>query len=262
MTFQRFSDFLSRPCKPLAEPLARWFLTERGQQLERMERELLAAQLTRHFGSYIVYYNPPMPIVTAPKIRRHISLGDLQLDVDVHCAEHKWPIAADAVDAVVLQHSLDFAVSPHDVLREAAHCIRPGGHLIIVGVQAWSLFGLYRHCTGSVWKHAHCLAPARITDWLGVLGFGLEKRSVPAYRPLLNSSLMQSKLESFARYAQRKNLPMGGCYMLVARKMVHGMHPQSHSVKLSVQKLRPNVVAARASHSKHIKHSEEHDRSS
>ncbi len=48
--------------------------------------------------------------------------------------------------------------------------------------------------------------------------------------------------------------------MLVARKMVHGMHPQSQSLKLRVEKLRPNVVTAHTPHQKNFKHSEEHDR--
>ncbi len=260
MKLQRFSDFLSRPHKALAEPLVQWFLTAKGQQLERMERDLLEPQLIRHFGSYIVHYNPLVQMPVAPSIRHQVSLGDKSLQVDMQCTENKWPIAADAADVVLLQHSLDFAASPHDVLREAAHCVRPGGHLIIIGAHAWSFFGLYRFCTRGVWKHAHCLPPARITDWLGVLGFSLEKRCFAAYPPLLSSTGLQSKLAWLERYAVNKKIPLGGCYMLVARKMVHGMHPQSQKSKISVQKIRSSVVAAHTHHQKNFKNSEEHDR--
>lgn len=260
MRFQRFSSFLSRPRKVLAKPLAQWFSTAKGQQLEQMERELLEPQLKRHFGSYILYYNPPVARSAAPNVRHVVTLGDRTLNVDMHCAEHKWPISAGAVDVVVLQHSLDFAQSPHNVLREAAHCVRPGGHLIIVGAHAWSFFGLYRLLARNVWKHAYCLPPARIVDWLGVLGFSLEKRCFAAYRPLLKSTVLQKKLYWLERLGGRKKAPVGGCYMLVARKMVHGMHSQSDSLKLDIQKLRPNVVAAHTPHQKNIKHSEEHDR--
>jgi hypothetical protein len=161
---------------------------------------------------------------------------------------------------VVLQHSLDFSVSPHAVLREAAQCVRPGGHLMIIGAHAWSLFGVYRYFTRSVWKHAYCLPPARITDWLAVLGFTLEKRSFAAYQPLLTAPALQSKLSGLERYGMAKKLPLGGCYMLVARKMVHGVHPQAQSSKIRVQTLRPNVVAAQTTHQSNFKHSEEHDR--
>lgn len=260
MKLQRFSGFLSRPHKALAEPLAQWFLTAKGQQLERMERDLLGPQLIRHFGSYIVHYNPPVLMPIAPSIRHQVSLGDKSLHVEIQCAENKWPIAADAADVVLLQHSLDFAASPHDVLREAAHCVRPGGHLIIIGAHAWSLFGLYRFGTSSVWKHAHCLPPARITDWLGVLGFSVEKRCFAAYLPLLSATRLQGKLAWLERYAVSKKAPLGGCYMLVARKMVHGMHPQSPTSKINVQKLRSSVVAAKTHHQKNFKNSEENDR--
>lgn len=261
MRLQRFSDFLSRPRKVLAKPLEQWFLTSRGQQLEQMERELLEPQLQRHFGSYVLYYNPPVSLAAAPNIRHQVSLGSEQLSVDMHCDEHKWPIAADATDVVVLQHSLDFALSPHNVLREAAHCVRPGGHLIIIGAHAWSFFGLYRYFfTRGVWKHAYCLSPARIVDWLGVLGFSLEKRCFAAYRPLFKSTVLQNKLRWLERLGGKKKAPVGGCYMLVARKMVHGMHPEPDSIKLDMHKLRPSVVAAQSPHRKNLKHSEEHDR--
>ena len=218
MKLQRFTDFISRPRSVLAKPLAQWFSTRKGQHLECMERALLEPQLLRHFGSFILHYNPPVAVAEAPSIRNKVSLGDQQLSVDLQCSEQKWPISADAVDVVVLQHSLDFAVSPHDVLREAAHCVRPGGHLIIIGAHAWSFFGLYCYFTRSVWKHAHCLPSARITDWLGVLGFRLEKRSFAAYSPLLDSARLQAKLGWLERYASGKKAPLGGCYMLVARK--------------------------------------------
>ena len=260
MRLQRFSGFLSRPRKKLAWPLAQWFLTNKGQQLKQLEQDMLEQQLARHFGSYIVYYNPPVEITPAPSIRYRVRLGDPQLNVEMHCAENKWPIAAGVADVVVLQHSLDFAHSPHDVLREAAHCLRPGGHVIILGAHAWSVFGMYRHCTRSVWRQAHCLAPTRIIDWLGVLGFSLEKRSFTAYRPLFKSNALHNYFAWLERYAGNKKLPLGSCYMLVARKMVHGMHPQSPSLKSPMEKLRPTVVAAQTPHQKHFKHSEEHDR--
>ena len=260
MMLDRFSNLLSRPRKALAGSLVQWFLTAKGQLLDSMERELLASQLARHFGSFIVYYNPPSSLVQAPSLRYQVSMGDSALAVDMHCAEDKWPITADSIDVVVLQHSLDFSVSPHAVLREAAQCVRPGGHLIIVGAHAWSLFGVYRYFTRSVWKHAHCLPPARISDWLAVLGFTLEKRSFAAYQPLFTTPALQSKLNWLERYAMAKKLPLGGCYMLVARKMVHGVHPQVQSAKIPVQRLRPSVVAAQTTHQSHLKHSEEHDR--
>ncbi|MDY0249289.1 MAG: methyltransferase domain-containing protein [Pseudomonas sp.] len=260
MKLHRFSRFLARPRNALARSLSQWFTTPKGQLLDAMERQLLEPQLARHFGSFIVYYNPPAGLAQASSLRHQISIGDRQLAVEVHCAEDKWPIAADSIDVVVLQHSLDFSVSPHAVLREAAQCVRPGGHLIIIGAHAWSLFGVYRYFTRSVWKHAYCLPPARITDWLAVLGFTLEKRSFAAYQPLLTAPALQSKLSGLERYGMAKKLPLGGCYMLVARKMVHGVHPQAQSSKIRVQTLRPNVVAAQTTHQSNFKHSEEHDR--
>lgn len=259
MKLQRFSGFLLRPRKALTAAMAQWFSSAPGQLLDSIERELLEPQLARHFGSFIVYYNPPSMLAAAPSIRHKVSMGDRALAVEMYCTEDKWPISTDAVDVVVLQHSLDFSVSPHAVLREAAQCVRAGGHLIIIGAHAWSLFGVYRYFTRNVWQHAHCLPPARITDWLAVLGFTLEKKSFAAYRPLFTAPALQGKLAWLERFAIAKKAPLGGCYMLVARKMVHGVHPQAQSSKIRVQALRPSVVAAQTTHQSNFKHSEEHD---
>ena len=260
MNLKWFVNFLTRRRTALGCRVAQWFLTAEGQLLAEIERELLAPQLARCFGSFILYYNPPAALALTPSIRHHLRIGERGLDVEMYRAEDQWPIAADAVDVVVLQHSLDFAISPQALLHEAAQCVRAGGHLIILGVHAWSLFGAYRYLTRSVWKHAACLPPARLTEDLAELGFTLEKQCFVAYRPLFTTSTLQTKLSGLERYSVAKKIPLGGCYMLVARKMVHGVHPHAHRSTIRVHTLRPNVVAAQTTHQRNFKHSEEHDR--
>ncbi len=69
--------------------------------------------------------------VGAPPPLRHIThavrLGPALPGVEIACAEEAWPVLEHGADLVLLQHALDFAVSPHRLLREAARCVRPGG---------------------------------------------------------------------------------------------------------------------------------------
>ncbi len=99
-----------------------------------------------------------------------------------------WPLSEHAADVVLLQHGLDFCLSPHRLLREAARTVRPGGHLLLIGINPWSLWGIRHYFAGDALRQARCIPPSRACDWLNLLGFALEKRRFGCYRPPLASA--------------------------------------------------------------------------
>ncbi len=49
-----------------------------------------------------------------------------------------WPFSDNALAFVVLQHALDYAMEPEDMLAEAARCMRGHGRLVIIGFRSFS----------------------------------------------------------------------------------------------------------------------------
>jgi hypothetical protein len=49
-----------------------------------------------------------------------------------------WPFSDNALAFVVLQHALDYAMEPEDMLAEAARCMRGHGRLVITGFRSFS----------------------------------------------------------------------------------------------------------------------------
>lgn len=236
--------------------IAQWFASSKGQRLLRCEQQLLTAQLQRMYGSYALIYNDYMQQTWQTQVKRCVQIGQPELPVQIQCAENNWPVQPDSVDLVLLQHSLEFAGSAHELLREAAQSVRPGGHIIIVAINPYSWFSLARLFGGKPWRQARCYSSARVGDWLTLLGFQLERCSFDCYRPLAISR-EDSRLNLLERFLQKKQWPLGNCYMLVARKMRPGSFLQARR-KLALDKIMP-LPAATASRSGNLDKQTHHD---
>ncbi len=221
-----------------------WFNGPLGQLLLEQERLLLEEELARFFGGYLVHYGPSaQPIPDARQIQRSVRLGAPFGGVEIVCEEQFWPLTEHAADVVVLQHGLDFSLSPHGLLREAARSVRPGGHLLIVGVNPLSCWGMRRFFARDALQQARCIAPNRVSDWLHLLGFALEKRRFGCYRPPLSSRAWQSRLAGLETWGAAWQPPGGGFYVLVARKLVVGLRPLRQPSRQPMGKLVPMPVA-------------------
>lgn len=154
-----------------------------------------------------------------------------------------WPLSEHAADVVLLQHGLDFCLSPHRLLREAARTVRPGGHLLLIGINPWSLWGIRHYFAGDALRQARCIPPSRACDWLNLLGFALEKRRFGCYRPPLASAAWQSRLARLERWGDAWQSSGAGFYLLVARKLVVGLRPLRQSKREPRGQLVPMPVA-------------------
>ena len=221
-----------------------WLASPLGELLLTAERQALDEELARYFGGYLVHYGPVQAEPPkAPQIRCNVRLGAPLAGVHIACEEQAWPLGEHAADVVVLQHGLDFCLSPHGLLREAARSVRPGGYLLISGVNPWSTWGLRHYFARDGFRQARCISPNRLADWLSLLGFALEKRRFGCYRPPLASLAWQMRLRRMESWGNAWHLPGAGFYLLVARKLVVGLRPLRQSRRESMGKLLPMPVA-------------------
>lgn len=221
-----------------------WFSGPLGQLLLTQEQRLLEEELARFFGGYLVHYGPSADApLNASQIQRSVRMGAPFSGVEIVCEEQAWPLTEHAADVVLLQHGLDFSLSPHGLLREAARSVRPGGHLLVVGINPASAWGVRRLFSQDALRQARCIAPSRVSDWLHLLGFALEKRRFGCYRPPLSSPAWQARLAFLEHSGGSWQSPGGGFYLLVARKLVIGLRPLRQSRREPMGKLVPMPVA-------------------
>lgn len=165
--------------------------------------------------------------------------GDDRVDVVADSAQLPFP--NDSIDLLLLHHALDFEDDPHTVLREAARAVIPGGALVVVGFNPWSLFGLLR------WFHfgaldapwfARCISPYRLSDWLQLLDFRIDGVESSYYLPPLQGEKSVRRLAWLDYLGARWWPRMGMFYVLVARKSVAPLTP----ARRSERQLRPVAV--------------------
>jgi len=240
----RGNESLRLEAQQHAERVRDWFDSSLGDLLLGEEQRLLEEELARFFGGFLVHYGMQREgAARAAQIQRNVRLGPPGGDVEIVCDEQAWPLCEHAADVVVLQHALDFSLSPHALLREAAQAVRPGGHLLIVGLNPFSSWGLRSLLTQDVLGEARCISANRLVDWLNLLGFALEKRRGGCYRPPLASPAWQNRLAWLERFGSSWQAPAAGFYVLVARKLVVGLRPLRPARREPMGKLVPLPVA-------------------
>ena len=147
----------------------------------------------------------------------------------VHALPEALPFESKSIDLVVLPHTLDFSDHPHQVLREVERVLIPEGHVVILGFNPVSLWGLRRlfarRSNRAIPWNANFIGLRRIKDWLALMHFEITGGSMLFYRPPLANPSLLDRLFVLDKLGDRWWPMMAGVYLLVARKRVAGLTP-------------------------------------
>lgn len=216
----------------LTNELADWFQSSLGQAVFAAEEALLADILPQLFGYHLAQIGclAHLDLLKHSPIPHKIHLSPrMQLGLDAHAVvarPEELPLQSQALDAVLLHHALDFSDDPHQVLREAARVLRPGGHLLILGFNPLSFWGVcrWRRREQAPWN-ARALSHHRLHDWLRLLELTELKSETAFYLPLLASESWRTRLNFLESWTANSLLPSGAVLLVWARKDVGGMTP-------------------------------------
>ncbi len=216
--------------------LRRWYRTALGVNLQEREQQLLSQVLPNLFGYHLLQVGRPMEsdFLASSRITHRIVMDEVLPQSDFSGEESflsqsdEWPIASDSLDVALLPHTLEYVARPHEVLREAERTLIPEGHLLIVGFNPWSQFGIRRLFSG--WRNespwcGHFYSTLRLRDWLALLGFDTVLVRHYFFRPPLQNEGIMRRLRKFERAGERLWSPFGGGYLLVAKKRVTTLTP-------------------------------------
>lgn len=208
--------------------LSEWFQTAVGSSLLEKENNLLQKILPGLFGYHLVWIGEIdyRPGVSSSSVGycAHLQAPDAcaaySCDV-VGCYTH-LPVQRDSIDVVILPHLLEYSAYPHAILREAERVLHPDGHVIVLGFNPVSCYGLCRVLLGfrgdMPWQ-GHFYHPLRIKDWLQLLGFSIKSVSYVSFLPSIQYRGMARRIKFLEKAGQGFLAPLNGVYMIVARNL-------------------------------------------
>lgn len=222
-----------------------WFSGPLGETLLRKEATVLCQGVRRFHGDALLWLGPvaapPVEIercmvrhrvhggVTGGAVRalRHNGVTNVfRCDVD------NLPFAPASLDAVVVHHAFECSRDPRTAIREVAKALRPGGRVLVCAFNPWSFWGVRRVVEGVLepaLRNVHFVGPARLLDWLAVLGFELDDEvRYLMYRPPLTSIDFDHHVWTRPRaLLESSHAPVGGVYFVLARKAAASVLPRT-----------------------------------
>ena len=227
--------------------LTEWFKSDLGTQVLQTEKAMLDRLLPSMFGYYLVQIGlgTPQRLADASTIHRKLYICQERYESPhyqcVVSRADEIAVATESVDVAILHHSLDFESDPHRALREIARTVIPGGKILIVGFNPWSLWGFWRLFVkqgNRVPWSGNFISPFRLSDWLKVLDFNVEGcesflHGLPTAHGKTNRFFGWLSYLGQRLWSQR-----GGVYVLVATKQVSTLTP----IKPAFRTVRESLV--------------------
>jgi SAM-dependent methyltransferase len=238
---------------------AEWFESGRGRALLREETRRVRQALDSVFGDQFLQIGTwgGRQFAEYSRTRRAATVDDRRVDgVEIVSAPDCLGVANHSVDVVLLPHVLETHDDPHGVLREVDRILRPDGHVIILGFNPVSFWGLRNLVSRRRFPPGirRLLPEHRLRDWLRLLNFSVDNSSFRHYQPPLlrrrarqasapvgsgrkgrfdkatarsGSRLIHAARSSWkaARKAWRRYAPFAAAYIVVVRREVFTVTP-------------------------------------
>lgn len=208
-----------------------WLTGPLGGMLLGEERAIVADSLECAFGLHCLQvgdWGGPDAFLGRARTRRASLVADgMRPGAALVADAAALPLQSDSVDVMLLPHTLEFALDPHEVLREAARVLTGEGELVVFGFDplgTWSLRSAFTRggCPPGI---VRTISATRLADWLKLVGFEVGPAARYLYAPPL-ASLATARARGFLERAGRRAWPrFSGAYLLHARKRVHSMTP-------------------------------------
>jgi SAM-dependent methyltransferase len=210
-----------------------WQEAPLGRALIGAEVRLLSAAFDDVFGFEALQlgaWGRGRELLGASRIRNQRVIADRhapQPGADVLANLTHLPISRDAIDAVLLPHSLEYSQDPHALLREADRVLVGEGHLLVLGFRPTGPWGLRAAAMRAGFPPGlrRPLSEGRVRDWLVLLGYDIIQVRRYLYRlPRGTRGVAPDLINGILHRGWLYPCP-ASAYLIKARKRVYTLTP-------------------------------------
>lgn len=196
------------------------------------EKAQLAALLPQLHGFYLVQLGvfDHYDLGATSTIPHLVYAGKVENDHPDKVIESnltELPFQYESVDVLMLPHTLEFAQAPDKLLNEIYNILIPGGKLLLLGFNPFSLVGLtklIKSDKNSLWQgNLHSISHVKF--WLQACGFSVEIQKTFCFRPPIKDETLFNKLAFLEPLGQFCMPYWGSVYLIVAQKKMMPLSP-------------------------------------
>ena len=236
-----------------------WYTTSPGRELLEAEHELLDPYLSDFYGTYLVQIGgaPHAEFAHKSPMTYHVYAGSARpedgFSASIDTDFKELPFLPGSLDVILLPHVLEFAEQPQHILQESYHMLEPGGHLLMLGFNPASLWGISKlfNFSNDIPWNGKFHSVYKMMFWLKSIGFRIAVTKSTFYRwpntspDLLNKQRMMEAMGVL-------NWPiMGASYMIIAEKVTEERIKKTAAARQKLIRARP--VAASMSRGKAVR---------
>ena len=206
------------------DEVSHWFSSPLGRHVLMTEAAVLDQLLPGMFGYHLVQVSvQDQELHQSSTIRNKFSISLVKNGSrGIVATPAQTPLANDSVDVILLHHLLDFTHSHQDVLREISRVTIPMGHVVIIGfnpLSIWGIWAAFARYGGVVPWNGSFIWPARLMDYLNLMNFKIDRAQYAIYG--LPVARWSGGINDYSKGVSRRlNLPLGSVYVIVAQKQV------------------------------------------
>jgi len=222
---------MDEPDSDILTELEHWYAGENGRYLLQATRDATREILDTAFGYHLLQLgvHGASALCDGSPINHRVFCAERPgagVDLIAHCDE--LPLESDSVDTLIAHHCVEFAANPHRALREMQRVLTPHGQLLVIGFNPYSLHGVAARARGllrnRLWRHHRPVSERRLVDWLHLLDCEVEEVVRLYGLPPVGGGRLRRAMVRVDAWCGRHNLPLGGLYVLHARKRVVGAY--------------------------------------